>query len=169
MEIEQKSLEEYKNEFFKTQIKFNEKLRELLPSVEVLIEHNEEEILEVFSFFNFDINRFWDNKSLWILGRREKPVNYERLSIEQQLMVQLNLKNQNCSLCDEDEFSYLFLINKFNEELVLISKLEILSDAMAKNKSIGKIWNVSSFVHDKILINHINKNIKIPKNTCQNI
>lgn len=44
MGIEQKSLEECKNEFFKTQIEFNEKLQELLPSIDRLIEHNEEEV-----------------------------------------------------------------------------------------------------------------------------
>lgn len=156
MEIQEKRLEEYKNEFFKTQIKFNERLRGLLPSIEELIKHNEEEIQEIFSFFNFDINRFWDNKDLWQLRRREKPGNYEHLSIEQQLMVQLNLKNRDCStLSDKDKFPYLFLTNKFNEELVLISKLEMLSDAIDLDSGVTQICNVDSFVKKKIQSKHM--------------
>lgn len=154
MESQKKRLEEYKNEFFKTQIKFNERLRGLLPSIEELIKHNEEEIQEIFSFFNFDINRFWDNKDLWQLRRREKPGNYEHLSIEQQLMVQLNLKNRDCTLSDKDTFPYLFLTNKFNEELVLISKLEMLRDTK-DFWGATQICNVDSFVKKKIQSNHM--------------
>ncbi len=153
MGIEQKSVEEYKNEFFKTQIKFNEKLKELLPSIDRLIKYNnEEEITEVFSFFNFNLDEFLDSKDLWKVGRKQKPSNYKSLSIAQQLMIQFNIENSNfmsMPSCKQGT-PYLFLSNKFNEESVLISKLEMLNATIGLDHDVSQICNVDYFVKKKL-------------------
>ena len=158
MENRQKSVEDCKNEFYKTQIKFNERLKGLLPSIDELIEKNEDEIKEVFSFFNFDLNEFFNSADIWKSGRREKPSNYKSLSLVQQLIIQFNIEHPGFTQMPDSklEMPYLFLSRKFNEELVLISKLEVLYAAQELDSNVDQICNVDYLVKKKLQ----NKDIK---------
>lgn len=65
-------------------------------------------------------------------------------------MIQLNIKNSDCTLYYEEKLPYLFLTNKFNEELVLISKLEMLNSTKKLDSSVTQICNVDYFVKKKL-------------------